>query len=86
MQDVAAEQVGAQWVGSTRSLRGCQHVDFRRGMRPERGCDHSEHEKPPDQQRSSDAEPLLNQTLEEEKEADKLLTEIAEADINRKAA
>jgi ferritin-like metal-binding protein YciE len=35
---------------------------------------------------SSDAEPLLNQTLEEEKEADKLLTEIAEADINRKAA
>jgi ferritin-like metal-binding protein YciE len=35
---------------------------------------------------SSNAEPLLNQTLEEEKEADKLLTEIAEADINRKAA
>jgi ferritin-like metal-binding protein YciE len=35
---------------------------------------------------SSDAEPLLNQTLQEEKEADKLLTEIAEADINRKAA
>lgn len=33
-----------------------------------------------------DAEPLLNETLEEEKEADKLLTEIAEAEINRKAA
>jgi ferritin-like metal-binding protein YciE len=35
---------------------------------------------------SSEAESLLNQTLEEEKEADKLLTEIAEADVNRKAA
>jgi ferritin-like metal-binding protein YciE len=33
-----------------------------------------------------DAEPLLNETLEEEKETDKLLTEIAEAEINRKAA
>jgi ferritin-like metal-binding protein YciE len=35
---------------------------------------------------SSEAEPLLSETLEEEKEADKLLTEIAEAEINRKAA
>jgi ferritin-like metal-binding protein YciE len=34
----------------------------------------------------SDAEPLLSETLEEEKEADKLLTEIAEAEVNRKAA
>jgi ferritin-like metal-binding protein YciE len=34
----------------------------------------------------SDAEPPLNQTLEEEKQTDKLLTEIAEAEINRKAA
>jgi ferritin-like metal-binding protein YciE len=34
----------------------------------------------------SDAEPVLSETLEEEKETDKLLTEIAEADINRKAA
>jgi ferritin-like metal-binding protein YciE len=34
----------------------------------------------------SDAEPVLTETLEEEKQADKLLTEIAEADINRKAA
>ena len=33
-----------------------------------------------------DAEPLLNETLEEEKEADKLLTEIAQAEVNRKAA
>jgi ferritin-like metal-binding protein YciE len=33
-----------------------------------------------------EAEPLLSETLEEEKEADKLLTEIAEAEINRKAA
>jgi ferritin-like metal-binding protein YciE len=35
---------------------------------------------------STEAEPLLSETLEEEKEADKLLTEIAEAEINRKAA
>lgn len=34
----------------------------------------------------SDAEPILEETLEEEKETDKLLTEIAESDINRKAA
>ena len=34
----------------------------------------------------SDAEPVLNETLEEEKQADKLLTEIAESDVNRKAA
>jgi ferritin-like metal-binding protein YciE len=33
-----------------------------------------------------EAEPILSETLEEEKEADKLLTEIAEAEINRKAA
>jgi ferritin-like metal-binding protein YciE len=35
---------------------------------------------------STEAEPLLSETLEEEKETDKLLTEIAEAEINRKAA
>jgi ferritin-like metal-binding protein YciE len=34
----------------------------------------------------NDAEPILEESLEEEKEADKLLTEIAESDINRKAA
>jgi ferritin-like metal-binding protein YciE len=34
----------------------------------------------------SEAEPILEETLEEEKETDKLLTEIAESDINRKAA
>jgi ferritin-like metal-binding protein YciE len=34
----------------------------------------------------TEAEPILSETLEEEKEADKLLTEIAEAEINRKAA
>lgn len=34
----------------------------------------------------ADVEPVLNETLEEEKQTDKLLTEIAEADINRKAA
>jgi ferritin-like metal-binding protein YciE len=34
----------------------------------------------------SDAEPILEETLEEEKEADKLLTEVAESDVNRKAA
>jgi ferritin-like metal-binding protein YciE len=34
----------------------------------------------------TDAEPIFNETLEEEKETDKLLTEIAEAEINRKAA
>jgi ferritin-like metal-binding protein YciE len=34
----------------------------------------------------SDAEPILEETLEEEKETDKLLSEIAESDINRKAA
>jgi ferritin-like metal-binding protein YciE len=34
----------------------------------------------------NDAEPILSETLEEEKEADKLLTEIAESDVNRKAA
>jgi ferritin-like metal-binding protein YciE len=33
-----------------------------------------------------DAVPLLNQTLEEEKEADKRLTDIAVADINQEAA
>ena len=38
------------------------------------------------QQGFSDAEPILEETLEEEKETDKLLTEIAESDINRKAA
>jgi len=35
---------------------------------------------------NTEAEPLLSEILEEEKETDKLLTEIAEADINRKAA
>lgn len=34
----------------------------------------------------TEAEPILSETLEEEKETDKLLTEIAEAEINRKAA
>jgi ferritin-like metal-binding protein YciE len=34
----------------------------------------------------NDAEPVLNETLDEEKETDKLLTEIAESDVNRKAA
>jgi ferritin-like metal-binding protein YciE len=34
----------------------------------------------------TDAEPIFNETLEEEKETDKLLTELAEAEINRKAA
>jgi ferritin-like metal-binding protein YciE len=34
----------------------------------------------------NDAEPVLNETLDEEKETDKMLTEIAESDVNRKAA
>jgi ferritin-like metal-binding protein YciE len=34
----------------------------------------------------SEVEPILEETLEEEKETDKLLTEIAKSDINRKAA
>ncbi len=33
-----------------------------------------------------EAVPILNETLGEEKEADRLLTEIAESDVNRKAA
>ena len=56
VQDVAAEQVGAQRMGGRRSLRRCRDVDLGRSVRPERRPDQRQHKDRRDHQRSNDAD------------------------------